>query len=514
MLFNLSATLPFQTDRKCTEIKSKLMGVIQRQGIKNVILNYFGLFIGFVNVLIIQPNYLTKDEVGLLKIMFAFSSLMATFLPMGMNSITTKFFPQFRNPETRHYGYFGLMLIFPLIGFLLISALLLIFKSYVFQYYEHSKLFTHYFYLLFPFIFILGFLSVIHSYAFSLLKTTVPSFINEFIIRLTLIGLTMAYYFKLFNLDSFIYLYVVVYGLQVILVILYVIWEEKPSLKFDLKYLNTQNPRAMMKYGFLLSFAALTSMALKSLDAIMLGHYVSLAVVGVFAIAVMIPTIIEAPLNALDKIAAPRISNAWLTNNMVEIQDIYYKSTKYLLLLGGLLFLGININIQYLYQLTAKDYASGVNVVLIISVGTLINMATGLNDSILSYSHKYIYLTYMLVLLFVLAIVNNIIFIPIWGMEGAAFATCLSSFIYNTIKYFYIWKTFKLQPFDKNTLLTLLLIGACFGLNYLLPVLHGAIFNILFRSIIVTGVYGLGTYFLNIIPEYHHLIPFIGKKKG
>ncbi len=488
------------------------MGVIQRQGIKNVLLNYAGLLIGYVNVLIIQPNYLTKQEVGLIRILFSFSALLATFLPMGINSVTTKFFPQFRNPSTKHYGYFGLMLIFPLFGFLILAGLLLVFKSLIISYYiEKSRLFTDYFNCIFIYMLILGLLSIFHAYAFSLLKTTVPSFINEIVIRVCLIGLTIAYYFKLFSLNYFIYLTIAIYAMQVLLVILYILYEDKPGLKVDLKYLQGQNPKGMMRYGLMLSFAALTFVGLKNIDAIMLAHYVSLETVGVFAIAAMVPTLIEAPLGALDKIAAPKISQAYAIGNMKEIKDIYYKSTRYLFLLGGWLFLGININIHALFQLTAKNYASGATVVFIISIGTLVNIATGLNDSVISYSKKYIYLTYLVMLLFVLAIINNLLFIPIWGMEGAAFATCLSSFIYNALKYFYIRKTFKMQPFDKNTFFTLILILGCFGINYLLPYFNGAIFDILIRSSIITVVYFAGTYFLKIVPEFHSYIPFAKK---
>ena len=140
------------------------MGVIQRQGIKNVIFNYFGLVIGYVNVLIIQPNYLTQEEVGLVRILFSFSALLATFLPLGINTVTTKFFPHFRNPETKHHGYFGLMLVFPLIGFLILSGLLLAFKSLIISYYVvKSPLFTHYFNCIFIYILVLGFISILSS---------------------------------------------------------------------------------------------------------------------------------------------------------------------------------------------------------------------------------------------------------------------------------------------------------------------------------------------------------------
>ena len=325
--------------------------------------------------------------------------------------------------------------------------------------------------------------------------------------------LTFGYYFRLFNLDTFVFLNIMVYGLQLILTVAYIIYEDRISLKIDYSYLKSQNPKAMIRYGFMLSFAGLTFIGLKSLDNIMLAHYLPLSVVAVFGVSAMIPSLIEAPLNALDRIAAPSIAHAFAANNLEEIKSIYYKSTRYLFLLGGWLFIGININIHSLFQLTAKDYASGSLVVLIISIGTLINISTGLNDSILAYSKKYKYLTYMLFFLFILAVINNMIFIPRWGIEGAAFATCLSSFIFNSIKFTYIWKKFQLQPFDRKSIYTLLLILLCFGINYFIPVVVNPIVNIIIRSTIVTIVYGVGVYLFRIVPEFHHLIPFINKVK-
>jgi hypothetical protein len=59
------------------------MGVIQRQGLKNALFTYSGIIIGFINVIFIQPNYLTKEEVGLIRVLFSFAALIAVFLPLG-----------------------------------------------------------------------------------------------------------------------------------------------------------------------------------------------------------------------------------------------------------------------------------------------------------------------------------------------------------------------------------------------------------------------------------------------
>jgi hypothetical protein len=59
------------------------MGVIKRQGIKNTIATYIGFVIGFVNLIIIQPNFLSKEELGLTRVLYSFALLVAMFVPMG-----------------------------------------------------------------------------------------------------------------------------------------------------------------------------------------------------------------------------------------------------------------------------------------------------------------------------------------------------------------------------------------------------------------------------------------------
>ncbi|HLG35235.1 MAG TPA: polysaccharide biosynthesis C-terminal domain-containing protein, partial [Bacteroidia bacterium] len=264
----------------------------------------------------------------------------------------------------------------------------------------------------------------------------------------------------------------------------------------------------------LLSFAALSLLGLKYLDVVMLGKFVPLSLVGIYAISAFIPTVIEAPLGALEKIGIASISQAWVKNDMKVIREIYFKSSKYLFLLGGLLFLGINLNIDSLFKLMPNaDFALGKNVVLIISIGTLINMATGINDSIIYTSEKYVYGTWMLIALFVIAVVNNLIFIPKFGIEGAALATALSAFIFNSMKYVFIWKFFHLQPLGKNTFLIFMNILLCWAAVYFIPHIQNEVADIIMRSLIITLIFGALTYLMKIVPEFHHVVFSLLRRK-
>ena len=90
----------------------------------------------------------------------------------------------------------------------------------------------------------------------------------------------------------------------------------------------------LVKYGMLLWFASVASIGLKYFDAIMIGQYMPLSFVGIYTVAAFIPTIIEAPLNAFDRIASSKIAFAWQENNRAEIDSIYRKSSLYMFMIG------------------------------------------------------------------------------------------------------------------------------------------------------------------------------------
>ncbi|HET6244031.1 MAG: polysaccharide biosynthesis C-terminal domain-containing protein [Bacteroidetes bacterium] len=483
------------------------MGIIKKQGIQNTIVTYFGIILGFANLLVFQPLFLTTEEIGLTRVLFSFSSLIAVFLPLGIGNITVKYFPKFRNAEKKHHGYFGFMLLFPVAGFLIITAALYLSRDFfIGQYIDQSALFVEFFDYIFPLSLFLGLINVLNIYAFSLFRTTFPSVLNDVVSRIFTILVIAAYFIKLLNLEQFVFCFVFVYGLQLILLLIYIFIIDKPGFKVDFKMVKSQNLNEILQYGFLLSFASIASLGLKYLDSIMIARFLPLTAVGIYTIAAFIPTVIEAPLFALDKIAGTKISQALSVNNRIEIQEIYYKSSRYMLLAGGLLFIGININISSLLSLLPADFAQGGMVVLIISIGTFFTMAGGSNTAIIFNSDKYKFGAFLLILLVVIAFVSNVVLIPILGIEGAALATAISSFIYNLLKYLFIWKQFKMQPFDFSSLKVLSIIFLVFFIGYFLPFYSNAVLTIIYKSILVTLIYVLLAFFWKVDKELNDTV--------
>ena len=485
------------------------MGVIRRQSIVNTLTGYLGIVIAFISLLIVQPNLLTPEEIGLTKILYNFSLLIATFVPMGIGNATTRFFPAFKDKEKNNHGYFAFMNLFPIAGFLIATILIFLLRNFILnQYRTNSPLFLEFFNYIFPLIFFNSFIFVLSIYCNSNYKSTVPSFLNDVVVRILVIVVVILYYFKLLNFDQFVFSFVAVYGIQLIALIGYIYQFDKPKLKIDWQAFRERKFFSLIKFGLLVWFAGIAAIGLKYTDSIMIGKFLTLDYVGIYAIAALIPTVIEAPLNALDRIAAAKISFAWKEGDTNTIYTIYHKSSLYMFLIGGFAFLLINANIHSLLSFLKPEYQNGELVVLILSIGTLFNMATGLNAPILFNSDKYRYGAVYLILLAGLIVVLQMIFIPLYGIYGAALATCATSLIYNFIMFITVNKFFKLQPFDRKNLKVLFVIIAIFLSVFWLPNFSNAYLDILIRTMAVSFTYPLLIYFLNVAPEFHKYLPW------
>ena len=98
-----------------------------------------------------------------------------------------------------------------------------------------------------------------------------------------------------------------------------------------------------------------------------------------------------------------------------------------------------------------NNYSEGLFVVFIISVAKLFNSVLGNNNSILFYSDYYRMVLFFGVIIAICTVVMNLVFIPAFGLEGAALASCITIFIYNSIKLWFVWLKFKISPFTKQT---------------------------------------------------------------
>jgi O-antigen/teichoic acid export membrane protein len=271
------------------------------------------------------------------------------------------------------------------------------------------------------------------------------------------------------------------------------------SVRFPkLKFQKIESLPAILKYAGLIIIAGSVAMFILDIDKFMIGRILKIEQVAYYSVAIFIATVIAVPQRAMHQIMMPLTAQYLNDKDSVALEDLYKRSSLNLLVISGFIFLLIILNINQLYEILPEKFTGGLFVVLIVSLAKLYDNSLGNNNAILFNSDYYRMVLFFGVLLAVMAIILNAIFIPIYGIEGSAFATFLAVFIYNTIKIIFVKKKFKIQPFTVASLKILLtLIGLTFTF-YFWEFSFQPIFNITLKSSLIGLVYFSLIFKLNI----------------
>ncbi len=221
----------------------------------------------------------------------------------------------------------------------------------------------------------------------------------------------------------------------------------------------------------------------------MIEHYLPIENVAVYGIAVYIATVISVPQKAMHQIVHPLTASMLNEKDKTGLADIYKRSSLTLLVISAIIFVLIIVNLNQLYALIPKEYQISTVIVLLISLVKLYDNMLGNNNSILFNSDYYRLVLLVGVILAVLAFIFNLLLIPIYGILGAALATFLAFFIYNTSKILIVINKFKMHPFTLNTVYILLFTGVLTAGFYYWEFPFHPIINIILKSILVTFIY-------------------------
>lgn len=467
------------------------MGIIQKQGIANTIISYLGILIGFVNVLILQPYMLKPDEIGLTRILFSLATLFATIFPLGLTGVIVKFLPEYRD-DKGNKGFLGFILLLNITFYLIFTVFYFLFKDNFFSlYYNNSKLFWEFSYFVLPISMFIGFSNILSIYLFATFRSTIPTAINDIFVRLFSVVLTSLYFLKLFNLKTFVLLFALGFFCQTFLLIYYIVNKDGVSaFRFTTIIASKINLKRFMAFAFTVGLMTICNMAMKNIDVLMIGKYLSLEDVAVYSIAMLICSFIELPASALGKIAESKIADHFLSKDWDNIRSIYFESTKILFYVGCFLFLNINLNIVELLHFLPAKFHSGALLVNIVSLSALSNMSTGINSSMLLYTNKNKQISILLIALVVIMFSLNLILIPQFGLKGAASAVAISFILFNISKSILIYYYFKMNPFGLFFItISVITLVTFLGLNSI-SLFNGWV-DIVFKSIIVTVIFTL-----------------------
>jgi O-antigen/teichoic acid export membrane protein len=492
------------------------MGVIIRQSLKSTIVQYAGIALGYLNMAILFPALFSREQIGLIAFLISTTYLLMPIVQLGVSNIIIKFYPRFKK-ENKTPVLNTLALLIPLFSFIIIAGVLIIGKEIVIsRFYSGKLLVEQYYILLIPFIFFVSQYMVWSSISRVNLRIVVPNFIDKILIRsLFLVGLVAVWY-GVIGFDQYVYLHVFSFGAGLIILIIYVRSSFPLKMNFNFKSWHSVKLSELLTFGSLSVLTAVGAGIVNNIDVIMLSSMKTLTDTGIYKIAFFIGAVIDMPLRSVGQISSPIIARAWHARDLDTIKTIYSKSSLNLMLIGSFIFILIWVNVGNIYSIIPNGhlFSDGVYVILFIGIGKLFNMSLGSNGEIIGNS-KYYYVNFIsLLFLAVITIVTNLIFIPKWGITGAAFASALSIVIFNVIKFLFIFLKFRMQPFSFNTIKGIGIILLTLLIGRYLPLFNNPFLDLIVRGILICALFLPLTYFLHVSEDLNRITNLaIGKLK-
>lgn len=427
------------------------MGIIQKDAFRTMLLSYAGVGLGYLNKGILFVIILSPFEIGLVNLIITIGLLFAQGANLGTIYTTWKFLPFFKNREKNHYGFLPLMLLIVTAGVVLCLTILLVFRRQILEgYREHSAEFVHYYYWVIPVGVGYVLFTLLESYLRGFYKNIISVFSHEIILRVLCTLTIVLYALQAISFELFVYLNALVYLIPPTILFVYLARSGELLIAPSMVRISKRFRKIIFRYSRFNYINSLGSVVITSLDVIMISQMRGLDATGVYSTIVFLASFIQVPYRSIIRISAPLVADYWKHREMDKMKELYTKVSSVSLLIALSFFVYIWLNIDFIFSFLKPEFQPGIWVFFFLMLGRMLDMYFGLNGSIFSTSKKYRYDILFTVFLIVAVYLLNLLLIPRIGMAGAAISTGSALVIYNIGRVLFVWKVYKIHPFEPN----------------------------------------------------------------
>jgi len=471
------------------------MGIVVNQSYRNIIIISIALVIGGVNTLYFYPVFLKAEYYGLVVFLLATSNLLQPLISFGSQHTIIKYFSSYNSAKEKDI-FMSSIIFLPILTIIPICYLVVQFHDIIASFLSlKNPIIESYVWVIFLVAFATSYFEVFYSWARVQLKSVFGNFLKEIYPRVSIFILLLLVFFDIISKENFVWYLTGFYYLRLLIMIAYSLKLYTPNFYFKLPI----NTKQILSYSIYIFLAGSAASILIDIDKFMIPQKEAISQTAFYAVAVFIATVVEIPGRALFQIVNPLVAKALNTNNFTELKMLYKESSLNLLIISGLFFLLINLNIVPFYELMDNpSYGTAVWVVLMISLSKLILMSFGCGPAILATSKFYkITLPFSIGMALSVYFLNDYL-IDLMGINGAALSTLIVVAVFTFLKIIYIKSKLNLSPYSFNSVKTLLIIGSLFLIFENISFPFKGISLIIINSLIIGLVYTLIVYYLNL----------------
>ena len=190
----------------------------------------------------------------------------------------------------------------------------------------------------------------------------------------------------------------------------------------------------LLKFSYPFMFVIILQTFMHWMDILMLGYFTNASTVGLYHPAARTAGLLQALLMSFISIYAPMISQFHSEKNLLKMNQTYKMVSRWLLVFSipiSIMFILFPENILSLF---GKEYISSSNVLIILTIATLLQAIFGAASPTLGMSGFTRLILINTSIAFILNLGLNYTLIPLYGINGAAYATLITLTIIGCIR--------------------------------------------------------------------------------
>ena len=481
------------------------MGIIAKQSFYNSLSIALAFLLGAVNTVYLYPTHMGSSLQGLVVALLALSNLVQPFISFGVQYAVIKFYSSCETKEEKD-KLLSFSLILPLVIFILLLIITFFFHHQITNFIaSENQEVGKYAYLILAVAFSTSLFEVFYNWLRIQLYSVFGNFLKEFFPRALIFTLLLIYAFGGIDLDGFIMSLILGYYFRLLLVLVYSLIKYTPKFSFALPL----EFKSIMRFSLLIFMSGTAASLILDIDKSMISNILTVENVAYYSVAIFIAAVIEFPGRAMFQIISPLVAKALNDDDTPTLIKLLRKSANNLLLVSGLLFLLINLNLNDFYAwANLGDYTVALEVVFIVSLGKLFTMSLGCLNNIITNSKYYAYVFWFSTISAVLAILLNLYLIQWYGIIGAAYATLMVIVLINFLKILLVQLRFKINPYSNKTFLSLGIVLLLYLTISEMSFDYAPFIALVLRSALITVAFSLLAYLLRLTDDVQQ---FLGK---
>jgi O-antigen/teichoic acid export membrane protein len=494
------------------------MGIVFRQSIKTTIVIALGALLG-AGINVTYTHLLVNRNLGFINNIIAACAMLQILVQLGTGSILQVFIQKYSKDDERRRVLFTFSLVVPVVIIAILCVPFFLFQSKIISLYNPAdwpNLLT--FYKLVPItVFLWSYMTIFDIFLMSQSKTALANFIREVVLRLCNFALILLFYFKFVSFTFFVTGLLLMYGVPAFIMFLITLRLEERLISFKHRAFSRKEYKELFHFGWYHLFLFASLYLIGNIDLLMLGikDARGMETGAVYRIAVFLVTLVLIPNAALGAATWPMINKAYIKKDSNELRSLFKRSAINILLLtlctATLLFCNLHNVVMFLGK--DKGYEQLVPIFSILIIGRLIDVATGLNNEVISISMYYKFSFRVSTLLVALVFIFDYLLIPRYSVYGAAWGTTTAFAIFNLLKMLYLWRKLKLQPFTQHSLMLVVAIIPALVAGRFTPFMVNKYIDIIVRSSEIILIYAAMLLWLKPSPDLITYIASVKKDK-